>query len=199
MYTIKEAIIVEGTYDKIKLSGFLEGIILKTDGFSVFNNKKAQESIKTLAKSTGIVILTDSDSAGLKIRSFLSNLAKDGKVLHAYIPQIEGKEKRKTVASKSGFLGVEGITEEIIISALKNSGAKINGRKIPKKSESPITKTDLFILGLSGGENSMLLRQKLAKELGLPSEISANMLLGVINRLLTLDELTKLVENLKGL
>ncbi len=196
MYKIKEIIIVEGTYDKIKLSGFIDGIIFATNGFSVFNNKKAQDTVRTFIKTTGVVILTDSDSAGLKIRSFVAQLLPDGNIKHAYIPQIEGKERRKTVPSKAGFLGVEGLTQEIIIDALKKSGATIDGKAYETKSEKPLTKADLYELGLSGGENSKKIRSKLATELNLPSELSSNMLLSVINRLLTKSELIKLIENL---
>ena len=152
MYTVKETIIVEGIYDKIKLSGFIDSLIFMTGGFSVFNNKKLQESIKTLAEKTGIVILTDSDSAGIKIRNFVKQLCPKDQVKHAYIPEISGKEKRKRVAGKAGLLGVEGISEEIIISALNESGCTINGEKDEKKVKYKITKTDFYMLGLSGKE-----------------------------------------------
>ncbi len=193
MYRIKEAVIVEGVYDKITLSQFLDGIILTTGGFSVFNNKNTQKSIRTLAEKTGIVILSDSDSAGLKIRSFIKQLAPSANILHAYIPEISGKEKRKDKASKEGLLGVEGMSEQIIIDALKNAGATIDGSKTAPKAARQITKTDMFRLGLSGGENSSLLRFEISKKLGLPSKLSSNMLLDCINRLLTYDELEDLV------
>ena len=197
MYSINETIIVEGVYDKIKLSGFIDSLIFVTRGFSVFNNKKTQQSIKTLAEKTGIVILTDSDSAGIKIRNFVKQLVSEEQVKHAYIPEIYGKEKRKTVYAKEGLLGVEGISEDIIISALKDCGCTINGKKETPKSERLINKVDFFNLGLSGGSDSSLLRQKLALSLGLPSKLSSNMLLDAVNRLLTFDELVKLVENIK--
>ncbi len=199
MYTVKETIIVEGVYDKIKLSGFIDSLIFTTGGFSVFNNKKMQESIKTFAKATGIVILTDSDSAGLKIRNFVKQLVPSEQVKHAYIPEICGKERRKTVCSKEGFLGVEGINPEIILKAIKQSGATINGNATQEKSSQEITKADFFALGLSGGKESAALRQKLALELGLPSKISANMLLSVVNRLLTREELSNLVETIRNM
>ncbi len=195
MYTIKEAVIVEGVYDKITLSSFLDGIIFTTGGFSVFNNKKTQESIRTLAEKTGVVILSDSDSAGLKIRNFIKQLVPNADILHAYIPEIKGKEKRKDRASKEGILGVEGMSEEIIIDALKKAGATIDGSKTAPRKARLITKTDMFKLGLSGGENSTFLRSEIAKKLGLPSKLSANMLLDCINRLLTYDELEELVNN----
>ncbi len=196
MYKIKETVIVEGVYDKIKLSSFLDGVILTTGGFSVFNNKDTQKSIRTLAEKTGIVILSDSDSAGLKIRNFIKQLIPDIEVLHAYIPEVKGKEKRKTKSSAEGLLGVEGISEDIIIDALKRAGATIDGTKTAPREARLITKTDMFRLGLSGGENSSFLRAEISKKLGLPSKLSANMLLECINRLLTFDELESLVSKI---
>lgn len=181
MLTIKEAIIVEGKYDKIKLSGFIDGFIFVTDGFSVFNNKKAQQTIKTLAEKTGIVILTDSDSSGIKIRNFVKQLVDPALVKHAYVPEIEGKEKRKVVAGKEGILGVEGISNEIIINALRESGCTINGTS--QNAKEKMTKTDFFAIGLSGGEKSSVAREYLSKRLGLPSKLSANMLLDAVNRM----------------
>lgn len=199
MYTVGETIIVEGVYDKIKLSGFIDSLIFTTGGFSVFNNKKTQESIKTFAQKTGIVILTDSDSAGLKIRNFVKQLVPPEQVKHAYVPEIYGKERRKTVCSKEGFLGVEGIRPEIIIKAIEESGATVNGTAAVAKSTQEITKADFFSLGLAGGNESAILRQRLATELGLPSKISSNMLLSVVNRLLTPNELSNLVETLRNM
>ncbi|MBO5060541.1 MAG: DUF4093 domain-containing protein [Clostridia bacterium] len=197
MYTIKETIIVEGMYDKIKLSGFIDSLIFITGGFAIFNNKQAQQSIRTLAEKTGIVILTDSDSAGLKIRNFVKQLVPKEQVRHAYIPEICGKERRKNVCSKEGLLGVEGVCEDIIIKALTESGCTINGEAGKKKKEKSVTKTDFYSLGLSGGDMSAKLRRDLAIAMGLPSKISANMLLDAVNKLLTYEELTMMVENIK--
>lgn len=197
MYTIKETVLVEGIYDKIKLSGFIDSLIFVTGGFSVFNNKKAQQSIRTLAEKTGIVILTDSDSAGLKIRNFVKQLVPKEQVRHAYIPEIFGKEKRKTSYSKEGLLGVEGISEEIVIDALVKSGCTISGEAGGKRNPGNITKADFCRLGLSGGIGSSELRCRLALEMGFPSKLSANMLLDAVNRLLDADELADMVENLK--
>lgn len=195
MYRVKEAIIVEGAYDKIRLSGFIDGIILTTGGFRVFNSRKTQQSIRTLAEKTGIVILSDSDSAGIKIRNFIKQLAPDSVILHAYIPEIHGREKRKDKDSAEGLLGVEGMTDEIIIDAIRKSGATVDDNAGIPRSERLITKADMFTLGLSGGEGSSQRRAAIAKKLGLPSKLSANMLLDVINRLLTYDELCALVES----
>lgn len=197
MYNIKETIVVEGTYDKIKLSGFVDSLIFTTKGFEIFKNKQAQQALRTLAKKTGLVILTDSDSAGIKIRNFVKQLAPNDRVLHAYVPEIHGKEKRKTAPGKEGLLGVEGISEEIIMDALKKSGAEVNGEHGEVRAPKPITKTDLYMLGISGGEGSAELRQKLAKQLGIPSKLSANMLLAAVNRLLTRDELVSMIGEIK--
>ena len=193
MYTVKETLIVEGTYDKIKLSGFIDSIIFTTNGFAVFKNKQAQRSIRTFAEKTGIVILTDSDSAGIKIRNFVKQLAKDGRVLHAYIPELQGKEKRKTAPGKEGLLGVEGISEEIIMDAIRKSGATVNGERGSCREKKPVTKADFYAMGLSGGKNSEELRRKLAKKLGIPSKLSSNMLLSAVNRMLTSEELAEII------
>ena len=161
MYKIKEAIVVEGTYDKIKLSSFIDGVIFVTGGFSVINNKKKSDTIKTLAANMGIVILTDSDSAGFQIRNHIKQLVPEGQVKHAYIPEVKGKEKRKTKAGKEGLLGVEGISPEIIIKALKDAGCEIDGEKTMPKKSPPVTKSDLYLLGLSGTDNSAKKRQAL--------------------------------------
>ncbi len=196
MISVKEAIIVEGKYDKIKLSGFVDGLIFVADGFSVFNNKKDQQTIKTLAEKTGIVILTDSDSAGIKIRNFIKQLVPKEQVKHAYIPEVLGKEKRKTVAGKEGLLGVEGIDEVTITEALIKSGCTVDGKA--KLDADKLTKADFFTLGLSGGENSGEFRAKLSKMLGLPSKLSANMLLDAVNKIADRETVIKMIEEIKG-
>lgn len=196
MHTIKEAIIVEGTYDQIKLSSFLDALIIKTNGFTIFKDKKKIETIKTLAKKTGIVILTDSDSAGFKIRNFVKQSVCDGVVKHAYIPDIIGKEKRKTEPSKEGLLGVEGISEDIILEALRISGCEIDGIENQEKNRRPITKADLYMLGLSGGNEASKKRSILCNALELPSKISPNMLVSVLNKLMSYEQLCNLVEDI---
>lgn len=195
MHTVKEAIIVEGTYDLIKLSGFLDAVIIKTNGFSIFNDKEKIQTIKTLAKKTGIVILTDSDSAGFKIRNFIKQSIDDGIVRHAYIPDISGKEKRKTEPSKEGLLGVEGINDDIILNSLILSGCEIDGKKNDEQADR-ITKSDLYLLGLSGGSNASKKRNALCTALGLPSKISANMLVSVLNKLMNYEQLSSWIEDL---
>ena len=197
MYSIKEVVIVEGIYDKIKLSGFIESPVFAVDGFGIFNNRETQKAVKTFAEKTGIVILTDSDSAGLKIRAFIKQLIKSGTVFDAFVPEIYGKERRKAIGGKEGILGVEGISENVIIDAIKKSGAEVLGETAQKKMKEPVTKADFYKLGISGGENSRNLRRKLLFELNLPTKMSANMLISVIDRLLDRDELYAMVDKIK--
>lgn len=198
MYSVKEAIIVEGIYDKIKLSGFIDGLIFVTGGFSVFNNKNMQKSIKTLAEKTGIVILTDSDSAGLKIRNFVKQLVPAECVKHAYIPEVCGKERRKTQAGKEGLLGVEGIDEKTVLDALIKSGCVISGESGGKRAPGNVTKADFYNLGLSGKDDSADLRRLILSEMGLPSKLSSNMLLDAVNKLMDKEELAEMVKYIKS-
>ena len=187
MYHIKECIVVEGVYDKIKLSQIVDGVIFVTNGFAIFNNKKELETIKTFAEKCGIVILTDSDAAGFKIRNYIKQAMPSGTVKHAYIPEVPGKERRKLKPGKEGLLGVEGISDEIITEAIRKSGCEINGVS-ELKDHTPVTKTDLFMLGLSGGSESAKKRHELCALLNLPGKISANMLLDSINAIMTREE-----------
>ncbi len=197
MYKIKEAIVVEGNYDKIKLSGFIDGVIITTHGFAVYTNEDFIKTIVRMAETTGIVILTDSDSAGLRIRNFVKQKAAGGTVKHAYVPDIVGVERRKRSASAEGLLGVEGMSEDVIINALREAGCTIDDIS-DDGIKGDVTKSDLYMLGLSGGKDSQMLRQKLAGELGVPAKLSANMLLDVINRLVTYDELVKIIQKISA-
>lgn len=197
MIKINEAVIVEGKYDKIKLSGILDTVIIETDGFAIFKDKEKQRLIRFLSEKRGIIIMTDSDSAGFKIRAFIKNITKNENIKNVYIPDIYGKEKRKTEASKEGKLGVEGMKTEIIMSALKKAGVICaeNG-----KSESrEITQTDFFEDGISGRENSSELRKALAKELDLPEKISTASLLKIINTYMTYDEYKDAISRAKNI
>lgn len=196
MYKIKETIIVEGVYDKIKLSGFIDGVILTTHGFAVYTNPDFIETIKKLAEETGIVILTDSDSAGMRIRNFIKQHAASGTVLHAYVPDIKGKERRKQKESAEGLLGVEGMTEQVIIKALRDAGCTIDGES-EQDSGGRITKTDMYMLGLSGGAGARELRERLSHEVGIPARLSANMLLDVLNKMVTIGELEEIINRIK--
>lgn len=196
MYTVKETIVVEGVYDKIKLSRFIDAVIITTNGFSVFSNKKILDTIKQMADKTGIAILTDSDSAGFQIRNYIKQSIPADKVKHVYVPDIQGKEKRKQKAGKEGLLGVEGMKEEVILDALKKAGCTVDGSSSEPQRERNITKADLYMAGLSGGEGSREKRNALALALGIPMKISANMLLDVLNRLLDYNEFCEIIQNI---
>ncbi len=180
MIKLNEAVIVEGRYDKILLRGFIDAPIIETGGFRVFKDKEKQKLIRKLSETRGIIIMTDSDSAGFVIRNFLRGIVPAGKIKHCYIPQIRGKEKRKAEVSKEGYLGVEGLDEKTIIEALERSGVNICSKSAETKFEE-ITKADFYELGLSGKENSAKLREKLLKKLGMPTYLSANAFLAVLN------------------
>lgn len=184
MIRIKEAIIVEGKYDKIKLSSIIDGLIIDIGGFSIFKDKDMINLIKKLAKTRGIVVFTDSDGAGLLIRNYLNGQIPKDRIKHAYIPDIYGKEKRKDKPSKEGKLGVEGVSKEIIIKALERSGADIcNGESKKDKQNNKITKLDLYEMGYIGKENSSQKRKELLKSLDLPENLSVNALIKVLSEI----------------
>ncbi len=197
MLKVKEAIIVEGVYDKIKLDSVVDATIVVTDGFLIFKDKAKQSLIKQLAEKQGIIIFTDSDSAGFKIRNYIKNFVKSNNVKHAYIPDIQGKEKRKPKASKEGFLGVEGINASIILKALEDANATLPDEKEGAVYQK-VTKSDLFSDGFSGTKDSSENRKKLTAYLKLPQKISANMLIDVINSLYTYDEYKNIVKTIKN-
>ena len=188
MLKIKEAIIVEGRYDKIKLKNLVDSTIIETNGFRVFSDN--------LAPPLSILVFSVSDSAGFVIRNFLRGAVDKSKIKHCYIPQINGKEKRKAHGSKEGFLGVEGVSDEVIIDAIRKSGATIIGEESQAQS-GEITKSDLYRLGLTGRENSEKLRKALLKNLGMPSYLTTNAMLSAINCLYSLDELKNIVNELE--
>lgn len=193
MLKIKEAIIVEGRYDKIKLKNLVDTAIIETNGFRVFSDKEKQSLIRRIADTRGILVFTDSDSAGFVIRNFLRGTVDKSKIKHCYIPQINGKEKRKAHTSKEGFLGVEGVSDEVIIEAIRRSGATIIGEE-QENAREEVTKADLYRLGLTGRDNSEKLRKALLKHLGMPSYLTANAMLSAINCLYSLEELRKIVD-----
>ena len=192
MIHLKQAVIVEGKYDKIKLSSIIDALIITTDGFSVFKNKEKIALIKNLAEKDGVIVLTDSDSAGFKIRNYIKGCTQKGKITNIYIPDIFGKEKRKTKASAEGKLGVEGIDVDILTAAFEKAG--ITSSDSP---EPDITKLTLYELGLSGGKDSSQLRKRLQSSLGLPSLLSAPALTEILGTMMTADELRRRVEKLK--
>lgn len=190
---ISQVIIVEGKYDKIKLTSFIDGVIICTNGFAIYKDKSIAQLVRYYAEKTGIIILTDSDTAGFKIRGYLRGICPKGEIINVYIPDIFGKEKRKTAPSKEGKLGVEGIKIEILKEAFEKAG--VIGRDVDKKSA--ITKLDFFELGLSGGKNSSLLRLEISKDLNLPQLINANSLLEVVNTMFERDEFIAYVKSLR--
>lgn len=195
MIKLKEAVIVEGKYDKIKLSNILDTLIIETEGFGIFKDKEKQKLIRFLAETRGVIIMTDSDSAGFKIRSFINGITKSENIKNVYIPDVYGKEKRKTEASKEGKLGVEGIKKDVILASLEKAGvvASENAKTNPRE----ITKTDFYEDGIVGKDNSSALRKSLAISLDLPERISSSSLLKIINSYMTYDEYKKAVENIK--
>lgn len=196
MISVKETIIVEGRYDKIKLSSIVDTPVIDTGGFRIFKDKEKQNLIKRIARQRGILILTDSDSGGFVIRNFLKGFVPENCIKHAYIPQLKGKEKRKSEVSKEGLLGVEGVADEVIVKAIKNSGAEVLNESAGVK-RSQIRKTDLYELGLTGRDNSAYLRAKLLKRLELPSYLTTNAMLSALNCLYSLEELKKLINSIK--
>lgn len=185
MIKIKQAIIVEGKYDKIRLSNIVDAVIIPVNGFAIYKDKETAELIRTLAKKTGIIILTDSDSAGLQIRNALRNIVREGEVINVYIPDVCGKERRKRAPSKQGLLGVEGMEDSVLLNALEKAG--VFAQKASSLKE-PVTKVDFVELGLSGAANSAAARVALQKRLGLPERLSANLLLEIINVMYSREE-----------
>ncbi|MGN0631045.1 MAG: toprim domain-containing protein [Ruminococcus sp.] len=191
MIKIKEAIVVEGKYDKIKLSSILEAVIIVTEGFRIYKDKEKLALIRHYAQTTGIIILTDSDSAGFRIRNFIKGSVKNGRVYNVYSPDVYGKESRKVKPSAEGKLGVEGIKPELLLEAFRKAG--IQASDAPPNPD-PILQSDLFELGLSGCSGSSELRRELQRKLGLPELLSAKSLIEVLNTMMTKTELIKLLE-----
>ena len=194
MVKIKQAIVVEGKYDQNTLSQLVDTTIFQTRGFGVMHDKALLELLRKAARTTGLIIFTDSDGAGFVIRNFLKGaLPKEG-VLHAYIPDIPGKEKRKRAPGKEGLLGVEGMTKEILLSALENAGADLGG-EAEKRPGDTITKFDLYAAGLSGRPDSAAKRAAFLEKLRFPAHMSANALLDALNLLYTREEFLALFED----
>lgn len=192
MVKIREAIVVEGRYDKNTLSQILDATILETSGFGIFKDKQQLELLRRVAKTRGLIVFTDSDGAGFVIRNHLKSVIDPQYLKHAYIPDIPGKERRKSAPGKEGKLGVEGMTREIILDALRRAGATFEGEEttFPKHQ---ITKQDLMDLGLSGGSNSSEKRKQLLQKLNFPEKMSPNALLQALNLLYSLEELKEIL------
>ncbi len=194
MIKLDRPVIVEGKYDIIKLSNIIDTLIIKTDGFGIFKDKEKQKLLRRLAGEKGIIVLTDSDSAGFLIRNFISSSVPADKITHVYIPDLYGKEKRKTEASKEGKLGVEGTPEAIIIEALEKAGVTCSESENAQRRL--ITNIDLYEWGLMGKENSKEKRTKLLKSLALPERMSTSSLIKILNTFVTFDEFLQKVKEL---
>lgn len=195
MIRIRQAIVVEGRYDKNTLSQIVDAPIFETSGFGIMKDKKQLAFLRKVAQTRGLIVFTDSDGAGFVIRNFLKSAIEPKYLLHAYIPDIPGKEKRKSAPGKEGKLGVEGMHPEVILDALRKSGATVEGEGTAPKQPS-ITKQDLMELGLSGGKDASFLRQRLLKKLDLPEHMSANAMLQALNILYDFEQLKDLIDQL---
>ncbi len=192
MIKIREAIVVEGRYDKNTLSQIVDAPILETSGFGIMKDKTQLHLLRQVAESRGLIVFTDSDGAGFVIRNFLKSAIPAEHLKHAYIPDIAGKEKRKTAPGKEGKLGVEGMSPQVIIDALRRAGATIEGESSVRTAGN-ITKQDLMELGLSGDTDSAAKRRILLKKLELPEHMSSNAMLQALNLLMDLDALRELL------
>lgn len=188
---LDKPVIVEGKYDKITLENIIDALIIPTEGFGIFKNKEKCDMIRTLGEKNGLIILTDSDSAGNMIRSHIKKIANGAEIINVYIPQIKGKEKRKAHSGKEGILGVEGMTKEIIEQALIKSGVSV--REVQKTNEK-ITKCDMFLAGISGNENSSEKRKTLLSKLGLPTNLSSSAMLDILNTLFSREEFFEVIK-----
>lgn len=194
MVKIRQAIVVEGRYDKNTLAQIVDAPIFETSGFGIMKDKAQLSLLRRVARERGLIVFTDSDGGGFVIRNFLKGAIPGEYLFHAYIPDIYGKEKRKAAAGKEGKLGVEGMTPEVILNALKRSGAEMVD--VDAATKGGITKQDLCALGLSGGKDSAQKRKILLAKLELPEHMSANALLQALNIFYTLDELKEIVSQL---
>ena len=190
MIHLNSAVIVEGKYDKIRLENIIDALIITTNGFALFKDEEKRQLIKLLAEQNGIVVITDSDSAGRLIRNHLQSFIPSEKIKNVYLPQIKGKEKRKSHISSEGFLGVEGIEDSVILKALEEFG--VTGQHTEKKKRK-ITKGDLFEFGLSGGLDSASKRKSILKHLDFP-EMSANAFMDLINALYGYDKFLEVLD-----
>lgn len=193
MIRISQAIVVEGRYDKNTLSQIVDAPIFETSGFHIMKDKATQALLRRVAMERGLIVFTDSDGGGFVIRNFLKQIIPPQYLFHAYIPDIYGKEKRKSAPGKEGKLGLEGMSREVILTALENCGANFH----PNEKQ-PITKQHLFALGLSGQANSSILRKQLLKKLELPEHMSANAMLQALDVLYSPEELADILKELPG-
>ena len=194
MIKIDKPVIVEGKYDVIKLSRIVDGLIIKTDGFGIFKDKEKQLLLRRLSGEKGIIVLTDSDSAGFLIRKFLKSSIPEDRITHVYIPDVYGKEKHKIQAGKEGKLGVEGISEAVLLEAFRKAGVICD--ETDTEERRLITNIDLYEAGLMGRDNSKEKRVKLMKALALPERLSTSSLLKILNTFVTFEEFTEKLKEL---
>ena len=195
MIRLEQAVIVEGKYDKIKLSNLLDALILTTDGFGIFKDKEKLAFLRRIAETRGLIVLTDSDSAGFLIRNFLRSSIPNPYLTHVYVPDLYGKEKRKRTPGAEGKLGVEGMSEQVLLAAFERAG--IAATQIARPQNEPLTTADLFSLGLSGTPNSAQRRKQLLQILALPEHLSTSALLRVLNDFVPRDTFLQALEELE--
>ena len=187
MHSVREVIVVEGRYDKNTLSQVVDAVIIETSGFGIFNDAEKRKLLQTMAEARGLIMLTDSDGAGFVIRNYIKGCVDPKQVKHAYIPDIYGKEHRKSAPSREGKLGVEGMKPQVLLDALIRAGATFDDEE-NKKTAPRISKADMYARGLSGREGSAEKRASLIKQLGLPERLTANGLLDVLNATMSREE-----------
>ena len=187
MHSVREVIVVEGRYDKNTLSQVVDAVIIETSGFGIFNDAEKRKLLQTMAEARGLIVLTDSDGAGFVIRNYIKGCVDPKLVKHAYIPDIYGKERRKSVASREGKLGVEGMKPQVLLDALIRAGATFDDEE-NKKSAPRISKADMYARGLTGRDGSAEKRVRLIKQLGLPERLTADGLLDVLNATMSREE-----------
>ena len=189
-------LIVEGKYDAARLSHLTDAMILLTDGFAIYKDKKRQQLFKALAKKNGLILLTDSDAAGFRIRTYITNLVGEKNVVQAYVPAIHGKEKRKPQPGKEGLLGVEGVDDAILLQILKDAlGEEVSGEPVRPEGRQ-ITYTDLYDWGLSGTAGSAERKAALLNRLSLPPRLSKKELVEALNRLYSFEQLDEMIEKM---
>lgn len=194
MLKLQQVLLVEGKYDAARVSNLVDGVVLTTDGFRVMKDRSLQTMLKQLARTQGLMILTDSDAAGFKIRHFVTGLVGAEHILQAYVPAIHGKESRKEAPGKEGLLGVEGVSDELILRGLQDALASAPDGTEKETQAEKISYTDLYEWGISGTANSATHRRKLLQQLGLPPRLSKKELLQVLSTLYTRESLSRQIE-----
>ena len=197
MKRVRQAIVVEGKHDVIRVHSAVDAVVVPTDGFRIFKDKEKMAMLRRLAQVRGLIVLTDSDSAGGVIRNHLLSCIPADQLRQAYIPPIAGKEKRKPTPSKEGLLGVEGMDAATVLAALERCGAVFEDEETPAYASLALTKADWMALGLSGTADSGYRRERLARALGVPTYLSANRLLELVNTTVTADEWVELLKHIE--